>query len=163
MNKSDTNRPLSPSVEARKEEMLFGLQSELALFHRGRKRKRMVAGSLAAGAAVLLVGLSLLDFGGEETMVQSNDIAEEQIRQDQPLVKTPLPYVVTVGNNDKVREKYIVEKFRNGFSVGNRRRRRIAGDACGQRQPIVLRKDQRRGTPDSGFAIRTKLSSQING
>ena len=109
MNESDTNRPLSPSVEARKEEMLFGLQSELALFHRGRKRKRMVAGSLVAGAAVLLVGLSLLDFGDEETMVQSNDIAEEQIRQDQPLVETPSPYVVTVGNNDKVREKYIVE------------------------------------------------------
>jgi len=115
MNESNPNRPLPPSVKARKEEMLIGLQSELALFHLRRKRKRIIGGSLAVGAVVLLVGLVVLDFNAQESTAGPNDIAEKQVMQDQPLTETPSSYVTSVNNNQNVTEKYIVGNSKTRF------------------------------------------------
>ena len=65
MNESNPNRRVPFSVEARKEKMLVGLQRELASFHRRRKRKRIIASSVAVSFAVLLACLALLDFDTE--------------------------------------------------------------------------------------------------
>lgn len=110
MNESNPNRRLPCLVEARKEEMLVVLQSELTSFHRRRNRKRIIASSVAAGFAVLVAGFALLDFDAEKTHVQTTDLATEQIRLEPPAAATPpsYAYVKRVGNNPNVSDKYVV-------------------------------------------------------
>ena len=110
MNESNPNRRLSSAVEARKEQMLVDLQGELASFHRRRNRKRIIASSVAAGVAVLVVGLALLDFDTQQNPVRPTNLAQEQIRREQPTTTPPPSYafVKIVGNNPNVGNKYVV-------------------------------------------------------
>ena len=117
MNEFKPNPSLSSSAKARKEAMLIDLQDELAVFHRRRKRKRIVAGSLVAGLTVFVIGLTLLDFNLEENNVRPRDVAEAKFRQDQPSIEAPPAFVVTVGNNDKAGEKYVVKNHKTTLAL----------------------------------------------
>ena len=89
MNESNPNRESSPSVEMRKEAMLVALQGELASFHRRRKTKRIIAGSVAVGLSVLVFTLASLDFDAGNNVTRPNDVADLARVQTNPEPKKP--------------------------------------------------------------------------